>query len=208
MMPKSSQKGAQKGPKRLSKSRFFEQKWVQEAISVHTPFRKRFWTEFSSKFDRKYVNSSALACTAARFFKDRCFDDYIDSDTKKHPKMMPKSSMLGQLWLQNRYKNYIKFYFNFWYDFGWIWGRFWERLGTLLDVFGGSRGCPEGVFWQPLEQGGPRRVSESDLEGFWLHFGRVWAPFWEILGRIFQVVGVIWAQFWEDLGTFFIEVNG
>ena len=42
VMPKSCQKGAKKGAKRLPKSKFLEQKWVQEGIEVHTPFQKRF----------------------------------------------------------------------------------------------------------------------------------------------------------------------
>ena len=67
-----------------------------------------------------------------------------------------------------------------------------EASGEILGELGGSGVSPGGVCSQCFRQGGFRRVLESDLGGFWYHFGMVWDPFWEVWGRIFSFFGVIW----------------
>ena len=46
-----------------------------------------------------------------------------------------------------------------------------EAFGELLRDLGGSGASPGGVCSQCFHQGGLRRVLESDLGGFLLHFG-------------------------------------
>ena len=65
----------------------------------------------------------------------------------------------------------------FWIDFLRILGGFGEAFGELLGDLGASGASPGGVCSQCFRQGGFRRVLENDLGGFWLHFGRFWAPF-------------------------------
>ena len=66
--------------------------------------------------------------------------------------------------------------------FGKIWRRFGEPLEGLLGDFGGFRGAPGEVFWQPFAQDGFWTGPDNDLQRFGLHFQRVWARFCEGLG--------------------------
>ena len=77
----------------------------------------------------------------------------------------------------------------FWIDFGRILGGFGEAFGELLGALGGSGASPRGVCSQCFRQGGFQRILDSDLGGFWVHFGRAWALFLMFLGRNFQVSG-------------------
>ena len=52
---------------------------------------------------------SALACTGARFSKNRGFDEYRNFDAKKARRIEKICSMLRQFWHKNRSPNNIKF---------------------------------------------------------------------------------------------------
>ena len=67
-------------------------------------------------------------------------------------------------------------------DFGTIWG----ACGRPFFDFGGSWGRHGADVSPPVGQEGSKRASETDFGGFWLHFGSILAPFWEVLGTIFD----------------------
>ena len=119
------------------------------------------------------------------FLRNRGFAYKGDFDAKEAPKIEPISSIWGSFAPQIASKmllHFIQILGSMFRGFGDIFGRFRDHFGRLC----GSRACFEGVLWQPFWQGGPQRVPENDLGQFWLHFGRVSAPFWEG-----------WAPFWE-----------